>query len=194
MPYLLNIKGNFKKGNTKVNMKPADSTAQSSYEFWPAVSEDSEHSDHQDAATGDAGTTEYPTGLSAPVDSDEGELLEPPSPAPPSPWASPVAYESDYFSPEEYRAFRTRRLWAMLLITLALLIAGIGTTFGIFLILSSKNQHPLVGSLIIAASCLIAIGVFIGGTLFIETKRPSRGSTVPGSQVRGRSQALGQAM
>lgn len=71
---------------------------------------------------------------------------------------------------EHYQEMYRRRSWLYLFIALAVLVAGLGSVLGFFLMLEHRNYHPLAGALIIAGSWLVAIVIIVGGRLFVIQK------------------------
>ena len=88
---------------------------------------------------------------------------------------------------QNYQEMHRRRSWLYFFLAIAILVAGLGTVLGLFLILEHVNHHPLAGAMTIAASWLVAIVIIVGGQLFILQK--SKLATV-GSSPNRRKEAI----
>jgi hypothetical protein len=153
-----------------VSNNPIDSNSQGS----PGKSELDEQPDHPDGVAEYAEKSKTSAGATMASAQDTNEISSSEAVLDTVPWATRMQLQRYSMERElsYYRERRAYRLWIMLFTAAALLIACIGTTFGLFLILSNTDRHPLEGSLIIGVSWLLAILVVVGGSLFRATRRP----------------------
>ena len=105
------------------------------------------------------------------------------------PASGPATFES-YRQPDildwgerdwvRYREHKRQYLRNALLLTIVVVIFGFGALLGLFLILGRRHSyHPLTGSLVIAGSFAIALLLYLGGHLYLTTRRGSATSGDP---------------